>query len=84
MDTHVANELISNSYRRASENAEINIDNIVAAVARLNIGILGLRKEIVAFKNENAISSVSKHNSSRYEKLRNIFYRQFFSSFFFE
>lgn len=69
-----ASELISNSYRGSSENAEINIDNIITAVARLNVRILQLREEIVAFKNENVISSVSKYNSLRYEKLRSVSY----------
>lgn len=61
----IVNELISNC---SSEDAEINIDNIVTAVAELNIRILRLREEIVAFKNENMFSTVMTHNSSRYNQ----------------
>lgn len=68
MDTHVANGPISNSYHCSSESAEINIDNIVTAVAKLNVRILRLREEIVAFKNENMVSSVLTHNSLRYDQ----------------
>lgn len=63
MDTYVVNDLISNC---SSEDAEVNIDNIVTAVAELNIRILRLREEIITFKNENMISSIVAHNSSRY------------------
>ncbi|XP_036139226.1 uncharacterized protein LOC118644569 [Monomorium pharaonis] len=63
MDTYGTNKLTSNSYHGSREDAEINIDNIIVAVAELNIRILRLREEIVAFKNENAIS-LSTHNLS--------------------
>lgn len=45
----------SNLYHCSFDNAEINIDTIVVAVAELNERILQLRKEIVAFKNENEL-----------------------------
>lgn len=41
------------------ENADISIDTIIAAVAELNNKILQLRKEIVAFKNENDYLTVA-------------------------
>jgi len=73
MDTHtntnVANGLTANSYCLSeNENAEINIDNVIVAVAELNVKIMRLREEIVAFKNENIISSIMTHNSSRYNQ----------------
>jgi len=37
------------------EYSEINIDTIAIAVAELNNRIVQLRKEIIAFKNENEI-----------------------------
>jgi len=68
-NTHVANGLTSNSYCSAqNENAEINIDNVIVAVAELNVKIMRLREEIVAFKNENIISSIMTYNSSRYNQ----------------
>lgn len=70
MDAHVANGLISNSYHCSSENAEINIDNIITAVAELNIRILRLREEIVALKNEIMVSSVLMYNL-RYDSRKN-------------
>jgi len=63
MDTHIAdtnNELTSNSHHYSSENAEINIDNIITAVTQLNTRIF--REEIVAFKNENIIYSAVMNN----------------------
>lgn len=70
MDTHVGdtnNGLTSNSHHYSSENAEINIDNIIAAVTQLNIRIFRLREEIVAFKNENIIHSAMTNNLIRYD-----------------
>jgi len=66
-NTHVANELTSNCSSE-NENAEINIDNVIVAVAELNVKIMRLREEIVAFKNENIISSIMTHNLSRYNQ----------------
>lgn len=55
----------SNLYHCLFDNAEINIDTIIAAVAELNNRILQLRKEIVAFKNENEVYLTVAHNLSR-------------------
>lgn len=49
-----------------SGDAEIVIDNLVAAVAGLNCRILRLRDEIVAFKNEDKTPC----NSSRWEEVK--------------
>jgi len=59
------NRQASNTYHYSSENAEINIDTIAAAVAKLNYKILRLRKEIVAFKNENKSHLIAAQNLSR-------------------
>ncbi|XP_025263654.1 uncharacterized protein LOC112637658 [Camponotus floridanus] len=45
------------------ENSEINIDIIAIAVAELNNKIVQLRKEIIAFKNENEIYLTVASNS---------------------
>ncbi|KAM0728716.1 hypothetical protein ACS0PU_004971 [Formica fusca] len=52
---HVAIQLPTCNLHCSFDNAEINIDTIVVAVAELNERILQLRKEIVAFKNENEL-----------------------------
>lgn len=51
-----------------SGDAEIIIDNLVAALAGLNSKILRLRDEIVAFKNKNK-TPLSGRDSSK-EKLK--------------
>ncbi|XP_012217787.2 myb-like protein X isoform X1 [Linepithema humile] len=59
------NRQASNTYHYSPENAEINIDSIAVAVAKLNYKILQLRKEIVAFKNENKSHLIATQNTSR-------------------
>lgn len=49
------NTTSSNLYHCLFDNAEINIDTIVVAIAELSMRILQLRKEIIAFKNENEL-----------------------------
>lgn len=55
----------SNLYHCLFENSEINIDTIVVAVAELNDKIVQLRKEIVAFKDENEVYLTVSSNLSR-------------------
>lgn len=59
------NKQASNAYHYSSENPEINLDSIATAVAKLNYKILQLRREIVAFKNENKSHLIAAQNSSR-------------------
>lgn len=55
----------SNLYHCLFDNAEINIDTIIVAIAELSMRILQLRKEIIAFKNENELYLTVACNFSR-------------------
>lgn len=65
MDSRAINGPAAASRHYSSDNAEIDINHLVAAMAGLNSKILRLREEVVAFKEEKSCRLPIIRNATR-------------------